>query len=1604
MYKSEIQDKIEKIAFFDFEVNPSSSEIVDIGAVFGQKQYHGNRIEEFVKTIEKAGFFCGHNILAHDFKYLKQALSEQNFDKTPVIDTLLWSPLLFPKKPYHKLVKDYKLEYEQPNDPLNDSKICKILLEDEISAYNGLNPNLRAIFYLLLHKQSDYSSFFRFFDTHEYKDVNCEQLIKESFKRLICQNSNIREIIDKQPVELAYALAIINVNDIDSITPRWVMVNYPKTENLVFELTNKMCKERCNYCLNRFDAIKALKRYFHFEQFRTFSDKPLQEEAVRAVIENNDSILAVFPTGGGKSITFQLPALIAGEAARALTVVISPLQSLMKDQVDNLEKKDIVVSTTINGLLDPIERRKAFERTEEGQTSIIYLSPESLRSKSIERLLLSRNITRFVIDEAHCFSSWGQDFRVDYLYIGDFIKNLQEKKGGGYRIQVSCFTATAKVQVIEDIKKYFKEKLDLDLKIFTASGKRKNLQFKVIEVDDEPRRYSTLRALIEEKECPTIVYTSKTKTAELLAEKLSQDRLPAIFFHGKMDSKQKVINQEDFIKNKVNIIVATSAFGMGVDKSNVGLVVHYNISDSLENYIQESGRAARDENLTGECYILFNKKDLDSHFLLLNRTRINQKEIEQIWMAIKKIMQNHSEVSCSALEIARKAGWDDNVFDIETRVTTAISALETAGFVKRGQNNPRVYANSIMAKSTIEAREKIEKSGVFTAKEIDIATQIMSKLFSALKRSKLGDAQGENRVEYLADSTGINRKDVLRIINLLREAKLIGDSKDLTAELKSKSKISVFKALETYYKLEEFLLNKIEIENNTFEFKKLNESAKNEGYICQGVTQLKKLVNFWEMRGWVRQIILEATRDKVVLRLTKEKQIIKDKFRKRQNLASCILKLLLSHEETELKFSVLEIKTAFEQENSLLKETATVDEVEEALFFLSRIGAIIIEGGFMVIYNRLFIKRLEDSNRIHFKKENYNNLASYYKNKTKQIHIAGEYAQLQLENREKAQDFVNDYFELNFDTFLKKYFSAKRRAEIEENITPEKFQTLFGSLSERQLSIIKETDAKRIVVAAGPGSGKTRILVHKLASLILLEDVKHEQLLMLTFSRAAVTEFKKRLIELIGNAAHSVEIKTFHSYCFDLLGKVGSLEDSDKAVENAIKAIKNNEVEKSRITKTVLVIDEAQDINKEEFELISTLIEENENLQLIAVGDDDQNIYEFRGSNSDYLRNLLKNEGSKKIELIENFRSNAALVKIANDFSKNLSNRLKTEPLTAKNSKPGFVELIQLKSNYLFEPMLNKIKAAPNNGTSCILTFTNINTIIMAGILKQNGIPAKLIQSNSGFNISNLLEVRFFLNLIEQESENKVNVSDEIWQNAKKLLKLKYQNSSLLEVTERIIDDFYKTANQSIYLSDFKEFLFESKLDDFYTGELSEILVSTIHKSKGKEFDNVYLMLNNCNSISQEKLRELYVAITRAKTGLTILTNNEQITNLIGNKADWQKDNQIYEFPKELIVSTTHKDVYLDYFYDVQENLADVIPGSQLKVTSRGCSSQNDKPCLKFSGVFSTTLEEYKKKGYNVEHAEAEYIIWWQKKPDNNTKTGYPEIKIVLPKIYLKKS
>ena len=314
-----------------------------------------------------------------------------------------------------KRINELKIEF-------NDySEVC-----DEINAFKELSLPIKSIYAYLLKEQSEFCAFFNFLD-YSYEQVN-EKYIKEIFVETICNNVDLTSFIRENPVELAYALAIINVNNQPgdkSITPAWVLKQFPKVEIIIKKLSNIPCQEGCVYCDNKLNIHKKLESFFNYTEFRKYDGEPLQETACWAAVQNK-SLIAIFPTGGGKSLTFQLPALIAGDSIRALTVVISPLQSLMKDQIDNLEKKNIVDAVTINGLLNPIERSEAISRVQSGFATILYLSPEQLRSKTIEHLLLSRNVVRFVIDEAHCFSAWGQDFRVDYLYIGDFIKKYQE--------------------------------------------------------------------------------------------------------------------------------------------------------------------------------------------------------------------------------------------------------------------------------------------------------------------------------------------------------------------------------------------------------------------------------------------------------------------------------------------------------------------------------------------------------------------------------------------------------------------------------------------------------------------------------------------------------------------------------------------------------------------------------------------------------------------------------------------------------------------------------------------------------------------------------------------------------------------------------------------------------------------------------------------------------------------------------------------------------------------------------------------------------------------------------------------------------------------------
>jgi ATP-dependent DNA helicase RecQ len=1532
-------------------------------------------------------------------------LTDAGFNEEHIIDTLFFSPLLFPAKPYHSLLKDDKLQTEEINNPLNDSKKARDLFNDEVAAFQRHNDDLKQIFYCLLHDRKEFRAFFDYLVYRTYHD-DLENVIRTKFHALICENADLRYLIREYPVELSYCLALINTESRYSITPPWVAKNYPEVERIMRLLRNNPCLRGCTYCNKALDIHKNLKRFFGFESFRTYAGEPLQEKAAQAAVDNK-SLLAIFPTGGGKSVTFQLPALMSGVNSKGLTVVISPLQSLMKDQVDNLEKIGIVDAVTINGLLDPIERAKAIERVEDGSASILYISPESLRSRTIERLLLGRNVVRFVIDEAHCFSAWGQDFRVDYLYIGDFIKSLQEKKNLSEGIPVSCFTATAKQRVIEDIKEYFNNKLSLSLEIFRTNASRSNLRYKVLEKSNEEDKYYTIRDLIDEKNCPTIIYVSRTKRAEEIAHRLCEDGYEARPYHGQLDKQVKTENQNAFIQGNVRIMVATSAFGMGVDKKDVGMVIHYDISDSLENYVQEAGRAGRDESIQADCYVLFNDEDLNKHFILLNQTKLSIQEIQQIWKAIKSITRMRKRVSQSALEIARKAGWDENIHELETKVKTAICALEDSGYVKRGQNVPRIFADSIMARNVQEAIRKIDASGSFNEDEKKHAVRIIKKLIASRSRSYAGNEEPEARVDYIADHLGIEKEKVIHSVNMLREAGVLADARDLTAYIKTKANINhSLNILNTYRKIEDFLLTVFVEEEKTFHLKELNEQA--EAYGCTDVTpnKLKTITNFWTINKWIKRRMLPPNHLAVLCMYRKES--LQEKLIKRFELAKFILEYLYdkveaqqenhTKDETEVEFSVLELKEAFSSRITMFKSAATLEDIENALFFLSRIEAIYLEGGFLVIYNTMDIERLEKNNKKRYKAEDYKKLNAYYESKVQQIHIVGEYAQKMLNDYKAALQFVDDYFQLNYSSFLNKYFKGDRQKQIRKTMTRDKFRQLFGELSPSQLNIINDGKSKYVVVAAGPGSGKTRVLVHKLASLLLMEDVKHEQLLMLTFSRSAATEFKKRLLGLYGNAAHYIDIKTFHSYCFDLLGRVGSIEKSDEIIKQTIAKIKSGDVETARITKTVMVIDEAQDMDENEYEFIKCLMEVNEDMRVIAVGDDDQNIYEFRGSSSEYMKRLIYDKEAAVYELVDNYRSKSNLVEFTNQFLTRIGKRLKRTSIQPVQKDNGRIRLVKYSSRYLVTPVVNDILTQALSGSTCIMTRENDEALQITGLLVNNGMQAKLIQSNEGFSLYNLLEIRYFTHLLNMDGEAP-SISDDVWEESKRMLKDRFGESLNFEICRNLINDFESTRPNIKYKTDLYCFIRESRLEDFYEEKTETIFVSTMHKAKGREFDNVFLMLDGFYPNSDEERRLLYVAMTRAKKNLTIHYNGSYLDYIKAENLERNYDRNSYELPGKLALQMSYKDVFLDFFISGyrQRLISELIPGDKLTISNDYCLCSKGQAVLKFSKRGMERIQFFKEKNYILTLAKIRYIVFWKKE---NTKR---EVKIILPELYFEK-
>jgi len=402
--------------------------------------------------------------------------------------------------------------------------------------------------------------------------------------------------------------------------------------------------------------LNVLKEIFGFDSFR-----PGQEEVIRAVLEGRDT-LAVMPTGGGKSLCYQVPALMQ----ESLTVIVSPLISLMKDQVDSLLQSSVAGAATLHSGLSPEERWEVERRVRTGEVKMLYVAPERLRSLEFVLALRRAGVGLFVVDEAHCISEWGHNFRPDYLFLPRAVRDLGNPP-------VLALTATATPRVRQDILRSLKMRSP---EVVVTSFNRPNLTYRVVPAKEKKHKLPRILDVIRDAVAPGIVYATTRKECEELAASLRSSGVDAAAYHAGMASAERASVQERFMTDELSVVVATIAFGMGVDKPNVRFVIHSSVPGSLPAYIQESGRAGRDGQ-RAECVVLYRSADVGRRKRLVTLNKAGEREVSSFFSALAGV-ESGGRVNVPPGSLPALGGVDPEAAGI------VMGSLEESGLISRG--------------------------------------------------------------------------------------------------------------------------------------------------------------------------------------------------------------------------------------------------------------------------------------------------------------------------------------------------------------------------------------------------------------------------------------------------------------------------------------------------------------------------------------------------------------------------------------------------------------------------------------------------------------------------------------------------------------------------------------------------------------------------------------------------------------------------------------------------------------------------------------------------------------------------------------------------------
>lgn len=1572
---AEKEQFLQRCLLLDIEINEKNV-MYSIGAVFGDTTFStqpGSKID--LNTLKKldefgrdADFILGHNIISHDIPRILEVATDLKILQKPLIDTLYLSPLAYPENPYHRLVKDYQLVRDSVNDPVQDAVLAGKVFGEQWDSLVGqlAGGSENPVFYRsFFHNEKDLAGTADALAAMGIPLLEGDDL-HEAFGWFASKHgcrSTAHDLVDQlynktfDPVMLAYVAAWLSVAGGNSVLPPWVRHRFPQISLILYRLREKNCNEsNCDYCTTHHDPHFFLKNFFGFDDFRaqpaTDDGRSLQQEVVKAGA-GNSTLFATLPTGGGKSLCYLLPGLMRYQRRNLLTIVISPLQALMKDQVDNFSKQTgTKIATALYGMLTMPERGEVLESIRLGDVGVLYVSPEQLRNRSFVQTISQREIGAWVFDEAHCLSKWGHDFRPDYFYAIRFIREFAARAKAQIP-PVQCFTATAKKDVKSEIIDTIQSELGLRVNQFEGGHERTNLKYDVYAVD-KYEKYQVIHDLLKARymgDGSVVIYCATKKNTENLAEFLQNAGYTAEAFHAGLENSLKKRIQDQFIEGQIPVICATNAFGMGIDKDDVRLVIHADIPGSLENYLQEAGRAGRDRK-EAECILVFDEQDIEGQFRLGSMSRLTQREIAQMLRGIRSAARGGEDVVLTAGELLRRDEVDidpDALNDVDTRVRTAVAWLERAGFLERNENNTRVFQGKPLVRDFDDAAEKI--SGLDLSKRqrerwLAILAALMehgrNTGFSADELASLSPfatAEGDGKYET-------ENQRVLRTLHDMSEQGLISKETNLSAYLRYKVGNNATIHLKRLSALErEFLSILQELAPDAdietpleLDLRQVNQQLVDREYEYSNPHVLKLILHGLSrdgkgLAGQSGSLSLRATGgNRFTVYLHRGWENLLETVKIRQQAACIALQVILktvnpaekANGSLLVEFSLEQIVEGLKKDLLLLPRLKKpLAAAERALTFMHEQGVIELQQGLAIFNQAMTLHLRPEEKKRRYTAADFSPLKTHYTERNFQIHVMNEYAHQALEKISTAMRLVASYFNDEKDDFVQRYFPGRKKM-LERATSEQSYQRIVDDLKNTaQSAIVSAPTEQNMLILAGPGAGKTRVVTHRVAYLLRVERVQPDAVLVLCFNRSAVMSLRRRLRELIGTEMSRVTTLTFHGLALRLTGRslvtARANRDTDidftKVIQEAVDLLKgesdalglSGDSARGELVGRFshILVDEYQDIDDEQYELVSLLAgkgqqEFDQKMTILAVGDDDQNIYRFRGANVSFIRKFHEDYQADKKYLVENYRSTANIIAACNDLIKHNRDRMKTEqPIRVNQARymlpvggnwqindqlaRGKVQVIQvggiIEQGYAILEEIARLQSLEGNfdlNNCAVLGREWKDLDLLRSIFEASGIPINLHWGRGGSfpRLTRIREHRVLLDYLKENRTLSMSGSEILGFIATRLKGDGLWLENMRQLTREWIEETHDTEQPVPLIEDY---FYEALSDQGRSKNLGKgVFLSTVHSVKGLEFDHVFILGESWQPAKgkdmEEERRLYYVGMSRARETLQLFS------------------------------------------------------------------------------------------------------------------------------------